>query len=296
VNKPRAIFIEVDLVQAEWVVVAHYSEDARMLEILHNKLDPHTRTGELISSAPTDLIVEEDKWLGHETNPAKIEKIRKKLLPSKWNGTPTKEFFFPRTMSIRQGGKKSNHGFNYGLGPNTFALKNGMPEADAKRCYNGYHAAYPGVRSMWKRTKSKLNTDRTLRNCFGEKRVFHDELNDNTMRSAYAFIPQSTVARVTNNGLHKVYHAEKPPLSCLDPLANVHDSIIMQTGASDASMVLYFLNALDVAFTHTCMYNSKEFIIDREMKIGRHWGDMHKVPTLTLESVMKVWDATAEVG
>jgi hypothetical protein len=119
------MFLEFDLANAEWVVTAYLAGDENMIEIIQSGRSPHIATGALISGAPEEFVLEEHKLLGMQSDPDTIRSIRKGLkIPQ--------GIFMPRSMSIRQAGKKSNHGLNYGMRYRRFALENEMPETDAK--------------------------------------------------------------------------------------------------------------------------------------------------------------------
>lgn len=269
------IFAEIDLVQAEWVVTAYFSQDSRMLEVIEKKLDPHTRTGSLISGAPEHFVDREAELVGHLSDPIDIATARK--------GLNCADYFMPRTMSLRQAGKKGNHGLNYDEGYKRFALENEITEKESKTIVEAYHTAYPGVRRMHRKIVEQLRSDRTLKNCHGEKQVFWDELNDTTKKSAYSWTPQSTVARVNNAGVRFMYEGPDG----IDPLANEHDSTLVLVYYSGPQSLLAALMFMDKCMTMTLEYHAREFVLDREIKIGFNWGEnsMIKVEQLTLSSV-----------
>jgi DNA polymerase I-like protein with 3'-5' exonuclease and polymerase domains len=68
-------------------------------------------------------------------------------------------------MSIRQLGKKSNHGGNYGMGYRRCAREWEIPEYEAKKILPLYHQAYPGVENGFQDGIIKqLTKDRTITN------------------------------------------------------------------------------------------------------------------------------------
>lgn len=288
------MFITVDLVQAEWVVTAFLAKDARMIEVYRTGADPHLRTGHLISGAPEDLIKLEAKVLGHETDPDILAKGRRKL----FSPEQLAEYFFPRVMVIRQAGKKSNHALDYNMGYKRFALENEMTEADAKRCVEGYHDAYSGLRTFyypW--IRDQIKRSRMLETCFGEVRTFYKDLTDyRVLETAYAFIPQSTVGRLTNIGLRRIYDAERAILHDVEPLSNEHDGLVLQTTCyvDNAEHMYEILHAVDACMTETLCYHEQEFIINREFKIApRHRGQMLEVPNLQYDTIKRVLDEAA---
>ena len=67
-------------------------------------------------------------------------------------------------------GKRPNHAFNYGYGPQSFALLNEVEISVAKIIHRAYHDAYPGLKGgYWKGVEEQLRCDRTLTNLYGRK-------------------------------------------------------------------------------------------------------------------------------
>lgn len=269
---PGHLIAEIDLSGAEWVVTAYYARDERMMEVAEQGLDPHLRTGSLISGAPEDFIDFEGDLLGHASDPDEITILRKEL-PREWEEIPIKNFFFPRSMSIRQAGKKSNHGLNYNEKYRRFALENGMDEKDALRCYDGYHAAYPGLALMYEHIKNQLRQDRTLTNCFGQKRRFLDQWGEDLFNSAYAQIPQSTVVWITKKAIKDCYAHRL--LQDIWALAHVHDSNVFSIPLMPWDSMAVAMKAIDQTFNIPMEYHGRTFTLKRSWKIGPVWDDKH---------------------
>jgi hypothetical protein len=268
--KNQKLLIELDKAGAEWVVVAYLSGDGQMLKVLRSDRSPHVITGSLISGCPQDLVEKESKLVGFQTDPTLIEATREKLPELQGNG-----YFIPRTMSVRQAGKKANHGLNYGLGYKTFALYNEMEERDAKEIVRRYHEdAYPSIRQWHEKIKRQLNDNRTLTNCFGRKRKFYDAWGMDLWLDAYSFIPQSTVVDMVNIGMTKAFNDKSLDFQLL---AQVHDSILIQVppnwekAAQDCKKI-----ALDYMMP-TVQYGAREFQILTDIKVGLDWSVMREI-------------------
>lgn len=274
-------FVEVDLVQAEWVVTAYCAQDVRMLDIVKDeRVNPHLRTGSMISGAPEAFVQLEYDLVGKITDPIEIA-TRRKALPVVFEGIEVDKFFLVRNMSIYQCGKKANHGLNYGEQFKTFALVNGIDEKDAKVIIHNYRdIAYSGLKRYyrWCETICKTN-DRRMTNCFGQTRKFMDKWDVMLMNKLYAFIPQSTVGNITNFGLLKIYHHQADPMKRVRPAAQVHDSILNEHEFDSFEELADQVRIVDECMRVPCVYHDEEFIIRREFSIGRDWGEdsMHKV-------------------
>jgi DNA polymerase I-like protein with 3'-5' exonuclease and polymerase domains len=107
VADPGMVLWEVDKRQAEWVVVAYLANDLNMISVVESGEDAHIHTAHLMFHQPKEVIAKEAKAVGTLNDPDQIAKLRTEL------GLSNK---IPRNMSMRQCGKKSNHGLNYDEG------------------------------------------------------------------------------------------------------------------------------------------------------------------------------------
>lgn len=268
------VFMEVDKRQAEWVVVAYASGDANMISAIEKGIDVHTHTASLMFDTDPDLIKLENKVIGHSSDASIIQDIRlKDELLSKFFSLN-----WPRTMSLRQCGKKSNHGLNYDEGAYTFSEINEMTLVEAKRIIAMYHSIYPGIQLWYEQVKRELQRDRTLTNCFGRCVRFMGQWGDDLWKSAYSMIPQSTVADSLNIGMAKIY--DDPSLcgvhgANIDILAQVHDSVLMQVPLKWLEDEEAFRRIIETITDYTSpdiTYNNRTFKIASDYKFGLNWG------------------------
>lgn len=270
VADPGYVLWEIDKRQAEWVVVAYLTGDANMISVVESGMDAHIHTAHLMFKQPKDVISREAKLVGNNSDPDVIAQIRMEA------GIETR---VPRTMSMRQCGKKSNHGLNYDEGPNTFALINEMEQSEAKTVVELYHSIYPGIRIWYEATKRQLQKDRSLTNCFGRKVRFMDSWGPDLWKAAYSMLPQSSVVDSLNLGMVKLYKDERLTRHYnIDLLAQVHDSILMQVP------IEVFSNPEDFEWIKTVIYeyvspemcyNNRKFKLATDSKIGLNWGGYH---------------------
>ena len=275
--------VEFDKAGAEWAVVAYASGDARMIEVMQGTESPHVITGKLISGAPADLIKREDEFLQHMTDPDELMRGRAKHVPELLDG----EYFLPRSMTIRQAGKKSNHGLNYRMKYRRFALETGLAEADARTIVESYLTqAYPNIPVWWSLIERQLEKGRALTNCFGRKRVFYGQWGVELFEQATAFIPQSTIADVVHRATIAYWDARNEVcLNKIELLAQSGDSLLMQWTAPERLMHLV-LAAQEIAldFLNPLMeYGGREFRIRTDVTIGQSWG--HMIPWKVTESL-----------
>jgi len=268
---------EVDKRQAEWVVVAYVTRDANMIRVVEEGKDTHVYTASLMFDVPEELVIYENKLVGHITDPDTILEIRSEdEFLRRFAGQ------LPRTMSARQCGKKSNHGLNYDEGYVTFALLNEMEQSESKRIIQLYHHIYPGIRVWYETVKKQLQATRTLTNCFGRKVRFMDAWGHDLWKAAYSMIPQSTVVDSLNEGMVKVYDDKEITDSSeanIDLLAQVHDSLLFQVPIEVVQNTARFDKLREKVYNYVSpeiSYHGKSFKIATDMKLGVNWGEYNK--------------------
>ena len=143
-------------------------------------------------------------------------------------------------QSERYWGKKGNHATNYDVGYRTFALKNEMPEGEAKYIIEKIHHGYPQLRNGYHvKIQKMLLKNRFVTNLFGRNRLFLGPVTPSypftpksaciaTYREAYAHLPQSTCAdKINEQGLEFIYY-NQDRFAPIELLAQVHDSVVFQ--------------------------------------------------------------------
>jgi DNA polymerase-1 len=279
----NCIFIELDLRRAEWVVVAYDSGDANMLHAIKTDLDVHSYTASQMFGIPIEAVKFEDKILGHIGDPEEIKKKR----PLIKELDTYKDNWMPRTMSMRQCGKKSNHGLNYGEGKKKFALDNEITEKEAEVVVERYHGIYPGIRRNYERIQTQLGTDRTLTNCFGRKCRFLDRWNDDLFKSAYSFNSQSTVGEIINRGMVSIYNSEDTALADWEILRQVHDSINFQAPTRHANKLAIGIRTAARDLSPSLTASGREFTIAVDCKIGYSLDRMKEIEITDTSTLTK---------
>lgn len=273
------ILMEFDKAGAEWVCVAYLSGDARMIDVIERGISPHVVTGSLITRVPEEIVAKEAKIVGMSTDPDVVSELRHEHFPELIQAERNGNIYLPRSMSIRQCGKKSNHGLNYGERYKGFALINEIEEREAKVICELYNTqAYPGIPLWHSSIKDQLRKNRTLVSLLGRKIEFMDEWGDDLFRAAYSFDPQSTVGDMVNDALIKLEKDQTSYMLKADILTQTHDSATVQYPDDD------FLNMAKFAIKFGLDYMSPEmstkgrtFTIGTDLKVGFDWGHMEEV-------------------
>ena len=295
---PGYLLWEIDKRQAEWVVVAYLTGDANMISTIEAGRDTHVHTASLMFECEPKIIEAENKLIGHLTDPDMIAQAREDA------GLGRVTQGFPRVMSARQCGKKSNHGLNYDEGFVQFALINEIEQRESKRIVELYHQIYPGIRVWYEAIKRTLQRDRALVNCFGRKVRFMDAYGPDMWKAAYSFLPQSSVVDSLNQGMIRIY---EDTWLCkemnIDVLAQVHDSVLMQVPIEVVKSPAFadvVARCYDYA-SPDMHYNGRTFKIATDSKLGLNWGGASKtnpqgMRDLKLEELPKILEELTDVS
>lgn len=127
------------------------------------------------------------------------------------------------TYIQRHNAKSGIHGINYGVKARTLARTLKCTVAEADDFINRWFGAHPKIAKWHKRVRREVNQTRSISNKFGYRMYFFDRL-ETVLPKALAWVPQSTVALVTNKGLVKIFKH----LPDIQLLLQVHDSLVMQ--------------------------------------------------------------------
>ena len=159
--------ISIDLSAAESWVVAHLASDANMKREL--------ATGDLHSFSA-------------------------RVIYNKQEGAPVEK-------QERDMGKTMNHSCAYRTSPNMLTMainkKGGMVVSlpQVKRWHERWHRVF-NIRYWWMEVEEKLRLTRTLTTCYGKRRRFYGIWNNDLLKEATAYEPQSTVGYHMNGAIH----------------------------------------------------------------------------------------------
>jgi len=277
------LMISMDKKQAEWVVMAYVTGDANMINAVETGVDVHVYTASEMFKVPPDIVRAEAKILGQESAPDEIEMQRKKMDFIQ----PYMGQWLPRSMTMRQCGKKSNHGLNYDEQARMFSLINEITEKEAQTIIDFYHRIYPGIQRYYGTTREKLSRDRTLENLFGRKYRFLGKWGDDLFKSAYSYNPQSSVGELVNRAMDQIYDDTSPETSDLEILMQVHDSIDFQDQYADLDKLIACLRKVQGYMDIPMTAGGRTFTIGTDLKIGFNLGKMQEINLRSSDSELK---------
>lgn len=232
VDNPENWIIQADFVQAEAVIVAYLIGDENLKEAFRRKADIHKVTAAMMFNL-------------------KIEDV---------------------SPEQREIGKMIRHATNYSLGANGLAAVLKCEVSIAKRYLELFHNSCPQLRRWQESIQQKLKADRTLTTPFGRSKIFLGRFDDSMYRSAYSFIPQSTIGDLLNKSLLRFYESHGNEYSLW---LQLHDAMYIDDVPE--SKIQDCLDKMK-----SCMYweipiNGETCIIDVDFKKGKNWKEMEKI-------------------
>jgi uracil-DNA glycosylase family 4 len=245
---------ECDLEGADAQVVAEEADDEIMREIFRKRLKLHVENGKMFYGA---------SMMGPDGK---------------------REPYYTRI-------KIGAHSTNYGITARSLAQAINVPVHEAEKFQRRWFEIHPGILDWHRRIDSQLQTTRTVYNRFGYRRKYFDRI-DGLLGEALAWVPQSSVACVTNRALCRLrpafteYYNLYPLEQQRDRftfeavrrlfelgvqlLLQVHDSFVFQYPTYREAAVLPLLRSV---LSVTIPYD-KPLIIPWGLKTStRSWGD-----------------------
>lgn len=141
------------------------------------------------------------------------------------------------TKEQRNKAKAGVHAVNYFVQARTLSATLGITVKEADDFINRWLDAHPAIRKWHERIAREVQMTRSIKNAFGYRYYIFERVRDKdgstpikTLQESLAWIPQSTVAHVTNRGLKNI----DTNLSEVELLLQVHDSLVMQVLTEDA--------------------------------------------------------------
>ena len=245
----RKLLVELDLSQAEARAVAYYCGDSGLKAGFQSGVDVHCQRAAMIFGFTYEDFLERYKAGDSE---AKL---------------------------LRQLAKIIVHATNYDASARTInnTLKtNGVfkREKEVKRIMEQIHEAFPGIRIYQSGVQQELKRTRILKTAKGMKRYFFSKLDHNTFKRAYAFLPQCTVAEITNDGLV----AMEKSIEELDGfvLLQVHDSVMYEIPERNLEQSIEVATmAMTQPLEVIPFFGQPDILtIPVEVKYGTHWGEL----------------------
>jgi len=242
VPPPGEVFVQADYKQAEAVVVAYLIGDTRLKKLFQDSfglsdeeckarhLDVHKITAAMMFGMPVEAV----------------------------------------TPDMRRVGKTIRHAVNYSAGPGVLATKLNISTKEAKKLLDRFHNGCPQLQIWQSHIQQELRQTRMLTNLLGRRHRFIDRWGDGLFRSAYSFVPQSTVGDLLNTALIRLYdnYGDK-----LNIALQLHDAIYVTVPEGQEE---FAKDALRDSMLIPLTCNGETFRIDVDFKSGPTWGDLEE--------------------
>lgn len=211
------IFIQADASQAEARIVAVLGEDWELLEAF-DKVDIHRRTAGLFFGFTDRLIL--------TPGTVNIVDFLEKDGPERFTGK-----MFRHAGNYDMGKARAANEFN--VNAQKYEIEMEISEWRASEYIRLFHSASPRIRGVFhKAIQDALRSQRALVNPFGRPRIFNGRVDSDLDKEGYAYIPQSTVADLTQGAMIRINDELNGDGECYFVSEN-HDAIVMQAPANN---------------------------------------------------------------
>ena len=270
---PGNIFIQPDQAGAEALVVAYETNPGKFRRLFDLGIKPHSYMA---------LQLFTDKFRG-EFPCSRYRGVDPDVLASfpELKGLLSNIKHSPDEYFL---GKKTIHSFDYDEGLHTFRITT-LQESEGRIVLSfAQSKEFKGVWSdtfkeivEWQvETVAKCKRDGVLYNLFGYPRRFEKIWTDEKGRQAMAFVPQSTVATISNIGFTELWHCIRHEHLPWKLLNNKHDSILLEVPDTTEHK--------DRCIEYCSRHMGRELVSSRgehyKMKvgisIGYNWGHYHE--------------------
>ena len=185
--------------------------------------------------------------------------------------------------TLRYQGKRSVHGFNYRLMPDSAAIKFGVTLAEATHAHRLYHQAFPEISVAWTDIRKRVERDKMLFNAFGRRWILLSRIDsDDALTSIVAFEPQSSIGDFVCQILYKSHDDKDWPRSrngleaavCL----NIHDALVAIARLEDMATVARIFHK---HATEPLIVRNQELVIPCELGLSEADSDnIHRWSTI----------------
>ena len=183
------------------------------------------------------------------------------------------EQIYHRQDSFRQTSKKLGHASNYRGKPATIAKATNTPVGIVRSFQERYFKAFPTIKMWWEWIDHQFSYyPGILTTLYGRRRTFFGRHNDDqTLRDATAYEPQS----MTGHQIDKALHAVWLKYSQVELILQVHDNILFQIPETDITLVPEICRTMEEAHAIE-LAGGRKFFVPVEAKAGMNWGDYDK--------------------
>ena len=232
------IFISADYSQIDLRVLAHISEDQKLIDAFKNSADIHSATAREIFNIPKDKPVLDD---------------------------------------LRSAAKSINFGIVYGMSPFGLSKQLNIPVVKAKEYIDGYFERYSGVKTWMKQVVAQAAKDGYVGTITGRIRYMPELQSANVQfrnageRIALNMPVQGSSADIIKIAMINIYNEIKLKDCKYLMLLQVHDDILFEVPVKEQELMIAIIKD---KMENAVKLNVPLFV---DIKIGKNWGEMKKI-------------------
>lgn len=171
-----------------------------------------------------------------------------------------------RTYSRRDMSKKLGHGSNYLGQPPTMAMHARLPTKPVAIFQDKYFDTFPCIPVWHAHTIETLQSTRTLTHLFGRRRIFWDDVKQQSViNAAVAYCPQGMTGEAINRGILNLFFDRTFQL-----MLQVHDSVVFQIPYEQVNDLVPL--ALQLLEAHLTLKGGRDYFIPLEAQTGYNYG------------------------
>ncbi len=265
---------------AEALIVAYLCRNGNYRALFRNGIKPHTFVALHVFAEQFKKYFEPFKIdLAINT---KIEDLRNlpfwkeldELIKSSDRWSSKERYYFV--------GKKIVHASSYGMMAFKFCMsvleESGgtivITKKEAEQYLMMFHKLFPEIHIWHSKVYEQVKRYKELRNLFGFPFKFTGYIDENDIRDAYAFIPQSTVGTATNIAITEIQEIIEKEKLDYHILFNGHDSITAECPDHNDHVnycSLLLKNGLEREYISP--NDGSKFRMKSSLKVGYNWGE-----------------------
>jgi uracil-DNA glycosylase family 4 len=220
-----------------------------------------------------------DSYDVHRLNASRIFQVP-------YDSIPKQDWTEDHKPTLRYQGKRSVHGFNYRLMPESAAIKFGVTLAEATHAHRLYHAAFPEIAYAWQDLRKRVERDKVLYNAYGRRWILLSRIDsDEALTPIIAFEPQSSIGDKVCEVIYLAHEDSDWPRSSNGLEAavtlNIHDALIALARHGDMERVAHVLHR---HATRPLIVRGQELVIPAEIAMSQpdnagvhRWSTLKKV-------------------
>jgi DNA polymerase-1 len=177
---------------------------------------------------------------------------------------------FYRDFDYRDAAKRLGHASNYLGKPPHISKEVRIPLPLVQGFQHNYFAAFPGIPNWHEARRQQLVSKGYITTFMGRQRYFFGRrYDDETLRAAIAYEPQSAIADILNKGLLSVWRS-----GICELLLQVHDAIVIQYDEEKENEIIPAVQKL--LEIEVPLMNDRTMTIPTEAMVGWNWGYREK--------------------